>query len=281
MPKTGGYEDGYWWSNDGLRLHYRDYPGAEDKAPLLCLPGLTRNARDFAALAERVAPARRVIAVDFRGRGESAYATDPLSYVPLTYRHDLERLIDELGLARFVVVGTSLGGIVAMLLGAAGANRLAGVILNDIGPSIESAGLERIRGTVSRSTSWPTWAHAGRSLADTNRAAHPDHDLSDWIAMAKRLFRLTPEGRIVPDYDKRIAEPFRLPGSDTDQGGGVDLWTAFDALHAVPMLLVRGERSDVLTEATADAMIPRVGHAPILDEPVVVAAIDTLLAGLA
>lgn len=284
------YTDGYWWSNDGLRLHYRDHEGPNDRAPLLCIGGLTRNARDFERLAERVSPARRVIAVDCRGRGDSAYAADPMSYVPLTYLHDIERLIDELSLTRFVAVGNSVGGAVAMLLGAAGAARLAGIVLNDIGPVIESAGTERIRAAVGRSTSWPTWAHAARGLAETSGTVYPGYSLSDWIAMAKRLCRLTPEGRIVADYDKRIAEPFRLPGSDrVGAGGGIDLWPAFDALLGVPMLIVRGERSDVLTDATARAMqargddatlvtVPRTGHAPTLDEPEAVAAIDALLA---
>ena len=285
---TEGILDGYWWSNDNLRLHYRDYPGASGLAPVICIPGLTRNARDFANLAGRIAgdgAGRRVICVDLRGRGDSAYAADPMSYVPLTYLHDLERLIDELALDHFVVVGTSLGGIVAMLLAAAGADRLAGVVLNDIGPLIEPAGLARIRGTVGRSNAWPTWAHAGRSLADTHARVFPDYRLIDWIAMAKRLYRLTPQGRVVPDYDKAIAEPFRMPGGEA----GVDLWPAFAALAGVPTQIVRGALSDVLSEATAQAMVeragdatlvtvPRVGHAPTLDEPVAVAAIDALLA---
>ena len=287
MADTGGYTDGYWWSNDGLRLHYRDYPGPDDRVPVVCIPGLTRNARDFANLAERVAEKRRVIAVELRGRGDSAYSADPMTYVPLTYLHDLERLFDELALPRFVVVGTSLGGIVAMLLAAAGAERLAGVVLNDIGPTIEPAGLSRIRGSVGRATSWPTWAHAARALGETNANVFPDYRLPEWIAMAKRLYKLTPQGRIVPDYDKAIAEPFRLPGGEA----GVDLWPAFDALKGVPTLIVRGERSDVLSDATARAMVargrdatlvtvPRVGHAPTLDESAAAAAIEALLAGV-
>lgn len=282
------YTDGYWWSNDGLRLHYRDYVGSADLAPLLCLPGLTRNARDFAALAERVSPARRVIALDFRGRGDSAYAADAMSYVPLTYLHDTARLLDELGLARVVAVGTSLGGIVAMLLASSNPERLAAIVLNDIGPTIEGGGLARIRGSVDRSTSWPTWTHAARALAESYRDIHPDYRLPDWIAMAKRLCRLSPQGRVVPDYDKRIAEPFRLPGGEKGEAG-IDMWTAFDALRQIPTLIVRGERSDVLSAATAEAMldrvtsaslvtVPRTGHAPTLGEPEAVAATDALLA---
>jgi pimeloyl-ACP methyl ester carboxylesterase len=282
------FSDGYWWSNDGLRLHYRDYPGGEGKPPVICMPGLTRNARDFEGLAARLSPAWRVIAIDFRGRGESAYAKDAMSYVPLTYAQDMERLLTELGIDRFVAIGTSLGGIVTMLLAATGHARIAAAVLNDVGPVIEPAGLERIRGYVGRGGAFPTWVHAARSIAETNSDVFPGYGLADWLAMAKRLYRLAPPGRIVPDYDKRIAEPFRLPGGEA----GIDLWPAFDALKSVPTLIVRGERSDLLSDATAAAMltrldggrsvaVPGVGHAPSLDEPVAVAAIDDLLATIA
>ena len=110
------YENRYWWSNDGVRLHYREYPGPDDRPPILCLPGLTRNARDYDDLARRLSPQWRVIAVDLRGRGESGYAKDPMTYVPLTYVQDIEGLLGELGVARYVAIGTSLGGIVTMLL---------------------------------------------------------------------------------------------------------------------------------------------------------------------
>jgi len=278
------WTDGYWWSNDALRLHYRDYPGREDRPPILCLPGLTRNARDFADLAARLSGEWRVICPDLRGRGESAYAKDPLTYVPLTYLQDLEGLIYKLQLDRIALIGTSLGGLLTMLLGGAGHARIAGALLNDIGPVIEQAGLDRIRGYVGRQQSWPTWLHAARALEVNNSEVYPDYGLQQWIDMAKRLCRLTEKGRIVYDYDMKIAEPFRLPGGEA----GVDLWPAFDTLKRVPMALVRGERSDILSDATAKAMvkrhgdldyvtIPRTGHAPTLDEPEAAAAIDRLL----
>ncbi len=282
------WAEGYWWSNDGLRLHYRDYAGGDGRPPILCLPGLTRNARDFELLGARMSPAWRVIAVDLRGRGESAYAKDSMTYVPLTYVQDVERLLTDLGIDQFIVVGTSLGGIVAMLLAATGHTRLAGAILNDVGPVMERAGLDRIRGLLGRSASYPTWVHAARDLADVNADIFPGYTLIDWLAMAKRLYRLSANGRIVADYDKKIAEPFRLPGGE----GGINLWPAFDALKTIPTLIVRGERSDLLSAATAAAMRDRldngalvtvadVGHAPTLDEPDAVRAVDTLLAQIA
>ena len=284
------WTDGYWWSNDGLRLHYRDYPGPGATAdaarpPIVCLPGLTRNVRDFEAVADRLAGEWRLICVEMRGRGESAYAKDPLSYVPLTYVQDIERLFEELKLDRVILFGTSLGGLLTMLIGGTGHVHIAAALLNDIGPEIDMAGLKRIRGYVGRQANWPTWLHAARGLAANNVHAFPDYDLVDWIAMAKRLCRLTAQGRIAYDYDMRIAEPFRLPGGEA----GVDLWPAFDSLRATPTLLLRGTLSDVLSEDVAQRMaerhpeldyveVPHTGHAPILTEPDCVAAIDRLLA---
>lgn len=279
------YVDSYWWSNDGLRLHYRDYAGSADRPVIVCMPGLTRNARDFEGVAARLSPEWRVIAVDFRGRGESAYAKDAMTYVPLTYAQDVLLLLSELKIDRFVAFGTSLGGIVTMLLAATGRATLAGALLNDIGPQIERDGLDRIKNFVGRSVSWPTWIHAARALGETNAAVFPTYVLEDWLRMAKRMYRLTPTGRIVPDYDKNIAEPFRLPGGEI----GVDLWPALDALADVPTLIVRGALSDLLSDNTADAMVARLkmasritvagaGHAPTLDEPEAVDAIDALLA---
>jgi pimeloyl-ACP methyl ester carboxylesterase len=282
------YEDRYWVSEDGLKLHYRDYPGRgandEGRPPILCFPGLTRNARDFADLAKRLSPDWRVIAIDFRGRGRSEYARDPMSYTPLTYVGDVEALLADLAITSWIAFGTSLGGIVTMLLAATTHTRLAGVLLNDVGPEIEPAGLGRIRTYVGKSQTWPTWMHAARAVAEANDHVYPDYAIEDWLAMAKRLYRLNSSGRIVLDYDMKIAEPFRVPGNEA----GGDMWQAFDRLKTIPTLIVRGARSDVLGAATADRMlmaldnadlvtVPDVGHTPTLDEPDAVVAIDRLL----
>jgi pimeloyl-ACP methyl ester carboxylesterase len=282
-----GYENRYWMSADGLKLHARDYPGDAGRPALVCLPGLTRNARDYDPVAQRLAGRWRVIGIDFRGRGESAYAKDPMSYVPATYVADVEALLGELGIERFAAIGTSLGGIVTMLMAAAGRARPAGVLLNDVGPEIEAAGLSRIRGYVGRGSAYPTWLHAARAVAEAQGDVYPDWGLEEWLAMAKRLHRLNSAGRVVLDYDMRIAEPFRVPGIETEP----DMWKALAALKGVPVLLVRGERSDVLGARTAARMaaeldaelvtVPRVGHAPTLCEPVVEGAIDGWLARVA
>lgn len=280
-----GYTDGYWWSPDGLRLHYRDYPGDPAKPPLLCVPGLTRNARDFESLALRLAGDWRVIAVDLRGRGESAYAKDPMSYVPLTYLQDLEALIVELKLDRFVAIGTSLGGILTMLMASTHPERVAGAVLNDVGPEIEPTGLGRIRTYVGKANWHPTWMHAARALAEANAEIYPDYGVEQWLDMAKRLYRLNSAGRIVLDYDMKIAEPFRVPGNEA----GPDMWRALEGLKGKPLLIVRGERSDILSAATAAEMqkrmkgselvtVPATGHAPTLNEPEARAGIERLLA---
>jgi len=281
-----GYQDLYWTSTDGVKLHARDYPGDPAAVPVVCLPGLTRNARDYAALAATLAPGRRVIAVDFRGRGESGQAKDPMSYVPATYADDVRGLLVEAGIERFVAVGTSLGGLVAMLL--AGDGVLRGAVINDVGPEIESAGLQRIRGYVGRGSSCPTWLHAARTVADAHRDIYPSWELDDWLGMAKRLYRVTSAGRIVLDYDLRIAEPFRVLAT----AEGPDMWEALGGLAAVPVLVVRGGRSDVLSADVAARMIerlpqgelvtvPEVGHAPTLSEPAAAAGIARLLGRVA
>jgi len=282
------YEDKYWWSNDGLRLHYRDYAADTeyvDRPPLLCLPGLTRNARDFANLAERYAGKWRMICPEMRGRAESAYSKDPMTYVPLTYVQDIERLLADLNLQRFVAVGTSLGGIITMLMAATRADRLAGALLNDIGPDIEEEGLERIRTYVGTGNAYPTWVHAARAVADGAKDIYPDYSMEDWLQMAKRLYRLNSSGRIVLDYDLRISEPLKVPGNEA----GFDMWPIMAAFKNKPTLIVRGELSDLFSDKTAKRMqndiggtaevvaIPRVGHAPTLDEPESIAGMDRLL----
>lgn len=279
------FADGFW-TNDGLRLHYRDYPGGADGRPaLLCMPGLTRNVRDFASLADRLAPVWRVISVDFRGRGESAYSKDSASYLPPVYAQDVQALIGELGLAGFVAIGTSLGGLVTLLMAGANPGRIRGVVFNDVGPEVEPGGIARIRSYVGRSGNWPTWLHAARSLAANQRHVYPDYGIEDWLKMAKRLYRLSSNGRIIIDYDPRIAEPMRTV---PDQPAP-DLWPLLDPLKGVPALILRGELSDVLAPATVARMtsvlpgaeavtVPHVGHTPTLEEPEAAAAIDRLLA---
>lgn len=287
----GDWSDHYWWSHDGVRLHARIYAGpagTEDAPPILCMPGLARNARDFEALAPHLAQYRRVIVVEFRGRGESAYAKDPMTYVPLTYMQDVVALLDDRGIARFAAVGTSLGGLVVMLIAASLPGRVIGTVLNDVGPQLQTAGLERIRDYIGSGGSQPTWIHAARAFAEINAAIYPGFEIHDWLRLTKRTHRLTAEGRVVTDYDKQIAAPLRAPGGGD---AGVDLWPAYRALGGGPVLILRGELSDILARSAAEKMVaelggarlaevPGVGHAPTMDEPAALAAIDAWAADL-
>lgn len=282
------YSKGEWTSADGLTLRYRDYPGRDDRPPLLCIPGLTRNCRDFEPVAATFAGEWRVIAIDLRGRGQSDYARDSASYMPLQYVADVAALLDQARLERIVAVGTSLGGIVAMLLATTAPERIAAAVLNDIGPEIEAAGLARIRDYVGQGRSFPTWMHAARGLREQGGAAYPDFALADWLRLAKRLMVVGPGGRIAFDYDMKIAEPFNRPA----EGADFDMWPVFRALAGRPVLALRGELSDILSPATLDRMaaelpglaavtVPRVGHAPTFDEPEAQRAIAALLAQVA
>jgi pimeloyl-ACP methyl ester carboxylesterase len=272
------WSDGYWSSSDGLRLHFRDYAGDPSRPPIVCIPGLTRNARDFEGVAERLSGRWRLICVDLRGRGGSEHARDPMSYVPARYADDIEDLLREQGLASAVFFGTSLGGIVSMLLAQRSSSRIAGALINDIGPVLEARGLDKI---------WPTWLHAARAIKEAQADRYPDWKIEDWIAYAKRLCRMTANGRVVFDYDMRIAEPFKVPGGEA----GFDMWDAWRGLADVPTLLLRGELSDLLSAETERRMkeevptletvlVPRVGHAPTLDEPAAAEAIESFLARL-
>lgn len=282
------YEDRYWTSSDGLTLHYRNYPGPEGstKLPVLCMHGLTRNARDFGPLAEALSATRRVIVTEMRGRGMSDYAPDSDTYTPLVYVQDVEKLLEEQRIDRFAVVGTSMGGLMTMLMAAAKPGRMSAVVMNDIGPEVETAGLSRISGYVGQGRSYPTWVHAARGLQEAHGAAFPSYDLDQWLEMAKRTMVVSQNGRIVFDYDMAIAEPFAKPGN----AAPANLWLAFEALAGVPMLLVRGGLSDLLSAETVKQMgarnpklrtviVPGVGHAPTLDEPEVREAIHALLDG--
>lgn len=293
-PGREGWRDLYWSAPDGVCLHARDWPaggGRGDAVPVVCLPGLTRNARDFDGLARRLAPGRRVIAASLRGRGGSGKGPAD-RYVPAAYVADVLALLDASGLERVGIVGTSLGGLVAMMLAAAAPARVAGTVINDIGPRLEPAGMGRIRAQLGRPSAWPTWMHAARAVAEAQRDVYPDWTLPDWLAMAKRLCRLTGAGRIVLDFDPKIAEGFRAAqadaGSDAPDASAPDLWPLLDALAGRPVLLVRGERSDILSAGTAARMaaavpgaalvtVPRVGHAPTLDEPAVQAPLGRWL----
>ena len=282
----GRYEDRYFTDRDGLRLHYRDYPGSSDRPPLLCLPGLTRNSRDFADLARRYSRRFRVLALDFRGRALSDYDPVPARYNPATYAGDVIELLDQLGVPQAIFVGTSLGGLVTMAIAATAPQRIASAIINDVGPDVDPSGIDRILTYVGKDQRFKSWEEAASAISGNYGSSFDRYTQDDWVRMAQRNCR-EENGQIRFDYDMAIAEPFRNAGATP----AVDLWPFFTALAQKPLLVVRGEKSDLLTAATAArmqtvaphmklAVVPGVGHAPELSEPEAVAAIDAFLDSL-
>jgi pimeloyl-ACP methyl ester carboxylesterase len=286
-PVAGArYEDRYLVVRDGLKLHYRDYPGAEGRPPLVCLHGLTRNSRDFADLAERYSPRFRVLALDFRGRGSSDYDPLPMRYNPLTYASDVLELLDSNGIDQAVFVGTSLGGLVTMTMAAMAPQRIAATILNDVGPDVDAAGIDRILSYVGNDRRFRSWDEAADAIAANQGGSFDRYTHEDWVKMAKRNCR-EEKGEIRFDYDMAIAEPFKASGPTPK----VDMWPLFQALARKPLLVVRGAKSDLLTPATVArmqevapdakfALVEAVGHAPELNEPEAVVAIDAFLSSL-
>ena len=279
-----------WQSPDGLELYFRDYAGDDSgKVPVVCLHGLTRNSRDFEGLAPHIAAlGHRVIVPDMRGRGQSAYADDSATYAVPTYIADVMALLEQEGIERYVSIGTSMGGLMTMLIAQFAPEKIAGALINDIGPVVDPRGIEKIRTYLGKGGSFPTWMHAARSLEEVHGASHPTFETNDWIAMAKRSMTLCNNGRIAFDYDMKIADPF----NDADENAvPPDLWPGFDALADKPLVLVRGEVSEILSAETlalmqkrapdADTVIvPKAGHAPTLDEPEVRSAVDALLSSV-
>jgi len=282
-----------WASADGLRLVADDYAPAPGpaRAPVVCIHGLTRNARDFETVAPRIAAGgRRVLAVDVRGRGRSAYDPNPANYNPLTYAGDIIALLTQAGIARAAFLGTSMGGLITMTVAAMRPDLVAAAALNDIGPEIAAAGLARISGYVGGSPQVKSWDEAAAYARDINGPALPDLTAADWMVFGRRLFRQEPGGGFRLDYDPDIAGAFKAPPTAAPAAAAPDLWPVFTALTTGrPTLLVRGAASDILDEDIAGRMaaaapqmarveIPRVGHAPTLEEPQAAAAIDAWLA---
>ncbi|MBX7460945.1 alpha/beta fold hydrolase [Qipengyuania huizhouensis] len=276
-----------WQSPDGLELYFRDYAGDDTgKVPVVCLHGLTRNSRDFDALAPHIATlGHRVIVPDMRGRGQSAYAEDSASYAVPTYIADVMALFEQERMKRFISIGTSMGGLMTMLIAQFTPDRIAGAVINDIGPVVDPQGIDKIKTYLGKGGSFPTWMHAARSLEEVHGDSHPTFDTKDWIRMAKRSMTLCNNGRIAFDYDMKIADPF----NEADENAvPPDLWPGFEALAGKPLVLVRGALSTILSEETLAEMqrrapgadivvVPNAGHAPTLDEPEVRSAIDALL----
>lgn len=277
----GGFEERVIATVDGLALYARDYPPLlpETGLPVICLHGLTRNSRDFEVIAPRIAAlGRRVIAADMRGRGRSANDPDPAHYVLAVYAQDVVKLMDALGIPKAVFVGTSMGGLITMVLATTAPDRIAASVINDTSPQLDPAGLSRIASYVGHVVPVADWTAAADAVRANNGWAYPDRADDDafWLTFARRTFRARDDGQYEFDYDPHIALAFA--DFDPDNAPPPDLTPLFQALAAKPMLVVRGELSDIVSEQGLAHMqsvnptmetvtIENIGHAPCLDEP--------------
>ncbi|UTW57240.1 alpha/beta hydrolase [Kordiimonas sp. SCSIO 12603] len=281
------YTSEYFTNPDGLKQHYRDYNNAPEGAlTVLCMPGLTRNSKDFAGIAEHLSPKYRVICVEQRGRGLSDWDHDPSRYRPDVYVGDMKALIEHLGLDQVIALGTSLGGLMTIMMSAMYPGIFKAAIINDIGPEVDPKGIERIMSYVGKGTPPQTWDEVIEATKLANTGVYPDFTDEEWLAFAKKLYTEV-DGIPTVQYDPAIRNNFE---GQSDQSAP-DLWPVFEATKDFPMVVVRGEVSDILSHETLMKManthpnltpvtVPDTGHVPFLTEPECTAAIDKLLASI-
>ena len=277
-------------SSDGLTLFYRAFGDPDAPlTPVLCVPGLTRNSRDFIDLAHHITAQhgnRQVICPDLRGRGFSDYDPTYINYQPVTYVGDMLTLLDHLAIDKVIWIGTSLGGLMAMVTALQAPDKLSGVVLNDIGPIVAQAGLDRIKQYTGKLPPVTSWDEAIAQARMVYEDAQPGLSDETWADLARRNYREDENGVPRLDMDPNIGEAVR------EQGGTIDdPWAIFTGMTPIPTLALRGETSDILDEETFAEMatrkpdlirvtVPNRGHTPLLDEPACLAAIDGFIEGL-
>ena len=284
---TTRFEERYFNTTDGLRLYFRDYAQgrSEAAAPVLCLPGLTRNSRDFEPLAESLADRHRVISPDLRGRGRSEYDGNWHNYHPAQYVADMWVLMETLEITRAVVIGTSLGGWMTMSMAHERPHAVAAAVMNDIGPEVNPAGVARVKAMAGNLDKVASFSEAVAQTRACYEIGLPDLPADRWEWYTETTYRKTSDGRYDLNYDRNIGHAVRQGVSELRE----DPWCLFDGLAKIPSLLLRGELSDILTEEIALKMrqrkpdlhitrVPNRGHAPLLDEPEAIDAISRLLA---
>jgi len=283
------YNDFWYTSHDGLRLYARDYFRAANKnknaKTILCMHGLTRNSADFEDICNELANDYRLIVVDQRGRGSSDYDPDPANYNPLVYVQDMFLLLDKLELSSVILLGTSMGGIMAMMMAAMKPEMVQAIIINDVGPEIAEKGLDRLKKYVGKSAPVTNWDEAAKQAATINGIAFPEANDQDWLKFAKRIYREDGKGRPVLAHDPNIAIPL---SNNENNSVAPDLWPVYEQILDKPILLIRGELSDILDAECVRKMqnmkpdlvcleVANIGHAPLLSEAGVQPAIEKFL----
>ena len=280
--KVNTFQERRYTAQDGKSLYYRDYGDPLSKrATVLCLPGLSRNSRDFHDLAGHLAKTRRVVCPDYRGRGLSDYDDDPANYHPKVLLSDIRHLLIACGIHHFVAIGTSMGGLLAAAFGAMAPSTLRGVILNDIGPEIGNAGLGKIVSYLGQDNPQDNWEDAIATLREMLPGLNLQSD-EEWRSAAEGTFREGKDRKLHIDWDPRIIEPMHQRASNEE------LWQLFRSLKMLPVLGFRGELSEILSAETFERMaaalpkftaitIAGAGHTPSLGEPEARAAIDAFL----
>ncbi len=284
------FREHFYTSNDGLRLYARDYASqGQQQGIILCMHGLTRNSADFEPIIDELTRNHRVIAADQRGRGRSAHDPNPANYTPATYVADMFTLLDSLTVQKVILFGTSLGGLMAVMMKALQPQRCTAVIINDICPDINPAGLQRIMTYVGAAPGTiGDWEAAVAEVKRLNDGIFPHLSEAEWLAFAKRVFIEAPSGDLQFNYDPAIRQPL---ASNQDNAAPPDLWPLFQAAGDTPLMLIHGELSDLLVAsgvAKFKQLVPNlvylkvhgVGHAPILNEPEVAPAVRNFLQNL-
>jgi pimeloyl-ACP methyl ester carboxylesterase len=261
-------------ASDGVGLHVSVFGEPTGRTAVLCLPGLTRNSRDFADMAAALSARRQVVTVDFRGRGRSGNDPTGASYLPQVYADDMFAVLDAVGIERALLIGTSLGGAVSMVMAASRPGRVAGIVLNDVGPQLDPRGVARIQSYAGKLPPISTWDDAVAQARKIGEVALPGLSDAEWLAVAHQQYREDEDGTVGADHDPKVAagmdavDPARLP----------DSWQVFDRLAGIPILVIRGELSDLLAAPTVAEMVRRRpdtrtlvvanrGHCPTLNEP--------------
>jgi len=283
------FSENYYPSQDGLKLYYREYGSSEDACPLICLSGLTRSSADFHDFAMRYSKTRKVFALDYRGRGKSEYDQDYKNYNPQVYLGDIFAFLTTKEIEKALFVGTSLGGLLTMAMAGLAKNFIAGAILNDVGPEVDTSGSSRILDYVGKDVRFESFKDAADKQKELYGGAYPDISEDDWMGQAETTFMYDEAAKNYRlNYDLSLGKALAEQLNSDEQ---LDLWPFFQALGDVPTLSIRGALSDVLSETVFERMkkenpnmealvLKNRGHVPLLNEPEALTILDTFIAGV-